>query len=796
MNSYTPSSTPNPASRPSAHKLPLLFAFIFALFFLQGPTVLAETATTEQTEKAKKEPDAKSITARLDEIERELKAGESDIADLDDFLSTLNKARSWGEKCAEEQEPLLAKTDELLTTVGEPIRGELPDVAKQRSKLKKDKSEIEKQLTTCHVIVQRSEQIGSAISARKKSIQAEELLARGPGLLVLLVDTVANPGIWLDATKSFITDTSGLSEINRTEALIFILITGLAVVIGWFIRARAKRAIGRAGKPGNESEAFTLSLLVLVRRYVIALLGATTAAVLLYTHGKHLDPIPFINIVAYGLPLVLVLTMTASSNLLARPIPVAPSKDPKKSLANRLSRRLKVLIVLIFIGYLLFSTILAQSLPETIFLLARMVYGVFLIINLIWILWLLGSTQHGKLRIFLRVVVSLLLTASLVSAIFGYHNLAQYIFKFVAGTMIVLGIYFIVSSYFHAQLDALDEDKGNWQHKLRSLLGLKSDQPVPGLLWIRLLITLALWVGLFSALTTVWQVPQASIEKFEDHIVGGFVIGSFTLKPLLIVQSILVLALLLTLNSWFKKWLEQEWLARARMDRGARESIATISGYVGTSIAILVALSVAGMDFSKLAIIAGALSVGIGFGLQNIVSNFISGLILLFERPVKTGDWIIVGDVEGYVKRISIRTTQIMTFDRADVIVPNTELISGNVTNLMLNDQRGRLRVPVGVAYGSDTQKVKELLLEVAKDHPEVIGEGFGVSEPVVLFIEFGDSSLNFELRCFITDIDRRRRVISDLNFAIDEAFRENGIEIPFPQRDVHIKDNGAEKSP
>ncbi len=794
MISYRLFSTPVPGTYPAVHRLALLLAFMLALFFLQSTAALAEPLAAEETSgKTDNASDAESITRELDSIERKLKAGNRVAEELDPVLSVLNKFSTWGDNCNEEQEKKLAKAEERLTAVGEPIRGELPDVVKQRTKLKKDKLEIEKKLTACRVIIQRSVQMSSTVSALKKSIKAKELFAEGPGLMSLLADTIYNPEVWLDATKNFIADTSGMKHFSGMDTLIFTLLVGLAFAIGWYIRVRAVHAIEHAGVPENESESFTLSLLVLVRRYSIALLATGTAAAFFYSHGRDLDPVPFINIVAYGLPLVLVLTMTASANLLARPIPLAPaSKTTKGSLANRLSRRLKVLIVLIFIGYLLFATILAQSLPETIFLLARMVYGVFLIINLIWILWLLGSTQQGNRRMLLRVVVSMLLVASLVSAILGYHNLAEYIFKFVAGTIVVLGIYFLVSAFLRAQLDALDEDKGNWQHKLRSLLGIKSGQPVPGMLWIRLLVTIATWVVLFFALTNVWQVPQANIERFESHIVGGFDIGSFNLKPLLIVQSILVLALLLTLNTWFKKWLEQEWLTRSRMNRGARESIATISGYVGTSIAIVVALGVAGMDFSKLAIIAGALSVGIGFGLQNIVSNFISGLILLFERPVKTGDWVIVGNVEGYVKRISIRTTQIQTFDRADVIVPNTELISGNVTNLMLNDLRGRLRIPVGVAYGTNTGKVKEILEEVAKDHPEVIGEGFGVSEPTALFLEFGDSSLNFELRCFVADIDRRMRVISDINFAIDEAFRENGIEIPFPQRDVHIKNSGT----
>ena len=163
-------------------------------------------------------------------------------------------------------------------------------------------------------------------------------------------------------------------------------------------------------------------------------------------------------------------------------------------------------------------------------------------------------------------------------------------------------------------------------------------------------------------------------------------------------------------------------------------------------------------------------------------------MVLLFERPIKAGDWIVVGATEGYVKRISIRATQIQTFDRADVIVPNSELVSGQVTNWMLHDTRGRARIPVGVAYGTDTAKVKRILLEIAEQHAEIITDVISLV-PVVLFQRFGDSALEFELRVHINNIDNRLHVISDLNFSIDHAFRENGISIPFPQRDVHLRD-------
>jgi len=225
-----------------------------------------------------------------------------------------------------------------------------------------------------------------------------------------------------------------------------------------------------------------------------------------------------------------------------------------------------------------------------------------------------------------------------------------------------------------------------------------------------------------------------------------------------------------------------------RLNQGAREATVTIIGYLGVALAFVIALAVAGFEFTNLAIIAGALSVGIGFGLQAIVNNFVSGLILLFERPIKTGDWIVVGNTEGYVKRISIRSTMIQTFDRADVIVPNSDLISGQVTNWTLGNTWGRLKIQIGVAYGSDIETVIETLLEVANNNAEVIKGNPKLPDPYALFLDFGDSSLDFELCAIIRDINRRRYVTSDINRAINAAFNKQGIEIPFPQRDLHVR--------
>jgi small-conductance mechanosensitive channel len=380
----------------------------------------------------------------------------------------------------------------------------------------------------------------------------------------------------------------------------------------------------------------------------------------------------------------------------------------------------------------------------------------------------------------------------------GYQALAGLVIPGVFGTLAGILIAWLVFKAGNSLLAVFEPiEQGSGKHKesgVRKLLGYQGEEVVPGL-WIgRLLMLLAILIGLFYWMLLAWNVPHSDIKVLSSYFTEGFSFGAINIVPSKIIAGILAFFLLLTLAKWLRNQLAERWLKKTRLDIGARESIVSLTSYAIIGIAMVIALSMAGFDFQNIAIIAGALSVGIGFGLQNIVNNFISGLILLFERPVKPGDWVVVGSTEGHVKKISIRYTLIETWDRADVMVPNSELISTQVTNWMLRDSLGRVIVPVGVAYGSDVQKVKEILLKVATQHPLVLLHDRRVSTPQVMFMGFGESSLDFEVRCFIRDVDNRLSVRSDLLFAIDDEFRKADIEIPFPQRVVHMRNKDKDQ--
>jgi len=251
-----------------------------------------------------------------------------------------------------------------------------------------------------------------------------------------------------------------------------------------------------------------------------------------------------------------------------------------------------------------------------------------------------------------------------------------------------------------------------------------------------------------------------------------------------IIMFILVMLIFYFSSRFITKILINKLFTRLKIEEGTSYTMQRVSHYVIMIIGAIVAFQFIGIDLSGLAVIFGLLSVGIGFGLQNVTSNFISGLILLFERPIKMGDRITVGDTEGDVLEINIRSTTIRTINNITIIVPNSEFISSNVINWSHSDPKIRINILVGVSYGSNIDDVLKALHEVAAGHPEVMKN----PKTDILFRNFGDSSWNMDLRVWINHPQRHHIIKSELNIAIVKKFREYGIEIPFPQRDLYLR--------
>ncbi|TDU30903.1 mechanosensitive ion channel-like protein [Panacagrimonas perspica] len=339
---------------------------------------------------------------------------------------------------------------------------------------------------------------------------------------------------------------------------------------------------------------------------------------------------------------------------------------------------------------------------------------------------------------------------------------------------------------------SLNEGKHAWSRAVRQRMGVLPERRIGELRWVALTVLLALWPLLGYVLLRLWNLEELGHNFIDKLLDTGVKVGkTTTIVPGKVLFGLMSFLLLVTFTRWFKRKLERDWLPMTQMEPSVRMSVATLYGYVTFVIAVLVGLSFAGLDLSKIALVAGALSVGIGFGLQNIVNNFVSGLILLFERPVRVGDFIKVGSTEGYVRQIRIRSTELENDDRISVIVPNSSLLQAEVQNWNYRNSLGRAVIGINVAHGSDADVVRTMMLEVANAHPQVFktGERGDIGGPSVVLKDITESSLRFEMGASVRNIHARGTVASDIRFELLRRIAAADPAVRFPQTSVWIHD-------
>jgi len=726
------------------------------------------------------------MSNQLKQVNRDITRGDFNENDLEKWTKLTIKMKSAAALCSSNNEAALLNLKSVIDGLGEKVKSEDPEVTKKRKAYQKEQGELNKALAKCNLFVLSSDEVASHIDEAEKSYFKRKYLARTPNIVELVVTYLGNPIAILEESGEFIISRSGVREIDILELGLSVLAGVLSIFVGLGIRKKLRLIESRRQWQDVFSENLIRATLTTFAQASPYLVGSFIAAFASVIITLEVEAIPFVTEFFVGLIVFFVVT-TLIKWLFS---PVAPAKlfvlfTPH--IAESLAKRLKVLSILSLIGYLAFYTVFSESIIESNLLLARSIFSLFYVMNVVWTLQvIIKSPKLPRLR-YISMFVIVALLVSLVAEWMGYRNLAFGSRRIIMMSFVFFVIFIGIAKVLRDLFNAIDEGKYPWCRKIHKTLGVETGDRVPGLIWIRLLATIAVWGSFAVVLINTWDYSGGVIEQAKGYMVNGFDIGDFRIIPSRFLWAVLIFGIIVILSGWVRSQLENNWLRMTTMGSGARDAMVTIIGYIMFLIALLAGLSAAGFDFGNIAIVAGALSVGIGFGLQNIVNNFVSGLILLFERPIRKGDWIVVGTTEGYVKDIHIRSTIIQTFDRSDVIVPNSELISNQVTNWVLSNDIGRAVIPVGVAYGSDTGQVRDILLAIAEENEDVIKTG-SVPKPIVLFRAFGDSSLNFELRVFLNDVDSRIRVVSDINFAIDKAFREASVEIPFPQRDLHVK--------
>ena len=694
-------------------------------------------------------------------------------------------------RCVDEIEPLV-ETLKLEVEALEQINPEVDiEIYERLSEARNKLTKEDAQLKNCSLTVVRSTRIIDLSNKLLNDLTTELLSEKGTNIIEAIASLPKQvsllPELFLDKT---------LKQINSQSLILFALFLILGFSFGFFIGDQIKKIQYYEIFKSLERD-LILNLRALFKPFgrvqapiVFGSLGIAAAASLSLSVS-----ISESWVIRLAISPFLVTVLNVFNNLVTGSFsPIEIEGEIKKDQAKTLKQKLRFLTLVLVLSYVIFgpewltSDVASQQSLIRIGIVSVLVISMMSVLNSVSAVFL-SQGQYGILKMLGYSALSI----SFLAELSGFHNLSSFI---LSGFMITL-----LSAYILWSLLALSDSTVDWVNsstniasiKIRNVLNFTRDTGKPKLALYQLFFDAVFWILFISVLFRIWDPTGTVIGTVSSYATDGIPMGDIRIVPTNIIAGVIAFAILSGITGWIKGWMDRRWLRQITSDRGARDALVTIVGYTGFTISLLVGLSIGGINITGLAVVAGALSVGIGFGLQSIANNFISGIILLFERPIKAGDFVSVGDVEGYVKKISIRATEIETLDNQDMLIPNSELISGRVTNWVLHNPYGRLIIKIGVSYGSDVDKVKTIHESVSSDHKQVITDS-RASPPKALFMGFGDSSLDFELRVRILDIKKRYDVLSDLNFEINHQFSKEGIIIPFPQRDIHIREGSDKK--
>lgn len=755
------------------------------------------TAWTALADVSKTATEVDTLSRQLASIETNIEEKKTDDAGLVDLKVRLDALSRQIISLGVSLRPRLAEINGRLETLGAPPKegepGEVQSVSDERRALLAEKAEYNAVLGRAEDLSIRASRASDRIGALRREIFSNTLFKRTEIGSALISTAISDFRSEMAALSRHVTARLQFLYNFRRQALLFAtglsLFFGLLTVLGIrrLLRSEALQAVEDAGDSyiGKLSRAFWATVIPALA----AVAGLGVAYGLFAYFGVFT---PQLRDVAESLlisiaAIFFVHRLAGSIFAPRRPVHrLIPVTDGAALVLYLLALAIALLQVL---DYFLGRVNAAFASPLTLTVVKSLATS--LVISVLLVLVALvkpfrdAVTGHKReWPTFVRTPLILMALFIIVAAVSGYVGLARFTAAQVVVTGAILATMFIgvQSGQVLAAEGALSRSTAGKRAKAWfSVSDTALDQ-------LGLLLSFVIYGAVIAAglplILLQWGFNKIDIQSWLYRALTDITIGTVSISLVGIVFGIGLFIVGFLATRRFQVWLDRTVMARSRVDAGVRNSIRTIVGYAGIALAAMMGLSAAGFDLSNLAIVAGALSLGIGFGLQNVVNNFVSGLILLAERPFKVGDWIEAGTTAGTVRKISVRATEIETFHHQRVILPNSELINSAVGNWTLRNAWGRVDIPLGVAYGADARRVMDLLLAVAKREPAALRS----PEPFVMFKGFGDSSLEFELRVHIADVLEIAAVSTRLRLDILETLEKNGIGIPYPQRDVNLR--------
>lgn len=740
----------------------------------------------------------------LDRIEQSLQRPGIDQGSLQELRNELDPLMDQLRDLVGDLEPATREIEDRLKELGprpEQGRTEDPGITQQREETQRRFAAADADLRQARLLSVRAGQISERLADKRRELLTRQLFERSASIL--------DPGLWRDIAASMPRYAMGfgffvedwLRIVGYAGNLFGFVLVGLTVILGivlcWPVRWRLLAAPfgSRFTLAAVETPTPMQRAAIAAWTAVVNVLLPALAAFLVVRVMQSLQLIPFrFGNVANALVVAIIMftgLRAVAIALLAPDRPAwrfLPTSDAVARRAVRTSTWIGAVVALFLVLQTINAAIIAP-LPATVALLGLscIVFAAVLALGLTAAARIEARERDERAKdpysgpvatngawSWLRPVLWLVAIIVGVSPFLGYSAFGAYLSVQTVWVLIVLGGLRMLLALVDETFSEATRAGTVGSRRISDMVGAESTSVEQAGIVVSGIVRVVLLTIAAFMIIVPWGVESRDALGVVRALFFGVQVGGINISLAAILLAMTIFSIALVATRGVQRWLDNRLLPSTRMDIGLRNSVRTVFGYLGFFIAVMLGFSFLGLDLQNLAIVAGALSVGIGFGLQSIVSNFVSGLILLAERPIKEGDWIVVGDSEGYVKRINVRSTEIETFDKAVVIVPNSNLVSGTVKNWMHNDLFGRAKIKLGVPPETDPERVRSLLVEIAKKHALITSD----PEPRVYLVDFDESALVFELTFTVTNVDKSFAVRSDLRFEIVRRFRDEGLTI------------------